>query len=170
MTEVPDFRVAPAPPYVRKGDTVVWVGKPTLRSVVSVLFGIAFSMFFFLVLAVGGFAAEGGLVFSSVVGLFFLLFGVIAIAQVAAIRRTEYVITKTGIYARTGIIGTKIAQTTFDKMMETTNGNADTTQANRRGRLEIWRWRSTAAITRLTLTAPATKNFIAGSRLLIYGR
>ncbi len=60
--------------------------------------------------------------------------------------------------------------TTFHKTLEYRTGIPDQTAANRR--IDMWnsRWRSTAAITRLAFTAPATKKWVTGSRLVIYGR
>jgi hypothetical protein len=61
-------------------------------------------------------------------------------------------------------------QTTAQKAGEYTGGDNDTTIANRRSETQALHWRSTAAITQMTFNAPAAKNFIAGSRLLIFGR
>ena len=61
-------------------------------------------------------------------------------------------------------------QTTANKIAECTHVRVDTTAANKRAELEGLHWRSTAAITRMAVTAPSTKNFVAGSRMIIYGR
>jgi len=50
-----------------------------------------------------------------------------------------------------------------------THARVDTTVANSRAELQGCLWRSTAAITRFSMTALATKKFLAGSRLLIVG-
>lgn len=62
------------------------------------------------------------------------------------------------------------AQTTAQKTAECVYGRADTTNTNNIANAIIMQWRNTAAITRMAITAPATKNLIAGSRMLIFGR
>ena len=60
-------------------------------------------------------------------------------------------------------------QTTFNKMAEATIGNADqTTAATKRAAALAMMWRSTAAVTRLSVTA-GSGNLVAGSRLIILG-
>jgi hypothetical protein len=61
------------------------------------------------------------------------------------------------------------AQTTAQKVGECVMGRADTTGANSIADVQVFNWRSTAAITRIAISAVAN-NFIAGSRMLIYGR
>jgi hypothetical protein len=59
--------------------------------------------------------------------------------------------------------------TTFHKQGEMVAGAPDPTAANNRVRLASLRWKSTAAITRLTVTG-ALGNLVAGSRLTILAR
>jgi hypothetical protein len=61
------------------------------------------------------------------------------------------------------------AQTTFHKTVAMTVNMSEDTAGDNRTRQVAARWRSTSAITRMTVTASAG-NLRAGSRLLIYGR
>jgi hypothetical protein len=62
------------------------------------------------------------------------------------------------------------AQTTAQKAMEFVNSRADTTIANCLVEIQAFNWRSTAAITRIAVNAPASQNFVTGSRMIVYGR
>jgi hypothetical protein len=61
------------------------------------------------------------------------------------------------------------AQTTAHKAGTLHHGWADSTAANNRVQVSTVRYRSTTAVSRLKVSAPAGKNLIAGSRVLIYG-
>lgn len=60
------------------------------------------------------------------------------------------------------------AATVFHKTLGSMNGRAEATAANQQSRNEFWKWRSTAAITRITLVA-GSGNLLAGSSMSIYG-
>jgi hypothetical protein len=60
-------------------------------------------------------------------------------------------------------------QTTFHKVGTVTCAIPDDTAANWRSDIRGFRWKSTAAITRITATA-AADNLLAGSRMVIFGR
>jgi hypothetical protein len=45
----------------------------------------------------------------------------------------------------------------------------DASAANNQAELDTFGWRSTAAISRMSAAAPAGKNLVAGSRLIVYG-
>lgn len=59
-------------------------------------------------------------------------------------------------------------QTIFHKTVEVYNGNSDDTTTNNRVDVRVNRWKSTAAINRITFT-PTGGNFLAGSRVIVYG-
>lgn len=61
-------------------------------------------------------------------------------------------------------------ETTAHKAVEVEFGNPDDTDANKSVQINLARWKDAAAITRLSLTAPAGKNFVAGSHVIVYGR
>lgn len=61
------------------------------------------------------------------------------------------------------------ADTTFHKVGEASVSIPDDTAANNRSEMNSCRWRSTAAITRIAVTANSG-NLIAGSQLLVFGR
>lgn len=110
----------PLPPYVRSGETLVWFGKPTLLSAIGILVGLAFGVGFAF-LAVTGvlLASDVPPLLPSLSLLLLVAFLVLGgVAQVLRLRRTEYVITRTGVYTRTGIIGTTVVQTTYDKITD----------------------------------------------------
>lgn len=119
MTSVPSLQPVPPPSYVRPGEVVLWRGRPTLRSVISLLAGLAFTLFLVLPIEFSGLISGGPL--EAVGGLFFLvvfLLSAIAAVAIARLRRTEYVITRSGVYTRTGLLGTTVVQTTFDKITD----------------------------------------------------
>lgn len=60
-------------------------------------------------------------------------------------------------------------QTTFFKVAEITSFVPDATAANMEADLRAGGWRSTAAITRLSIAANSSANLKAGSRLVVYG-
>lgn len=62
------------------------------------------------------------------------------------------------------------AQTTAFKVVDSTGGQCDTTASRCDSYTLTGTWRNTAAITRVAINAPPAKNFIAGSRMIIYGR
>lgn len=116
MTDPPTFTPAPAaaPPYVREGERVLWMGKPTLGVLVRQILGLFVAFFFFGVFALGA-APErvrAGLLILPLILVF------IIVLSVLRLRRTEYVLTDLGVYTRTGIIGHTVVQTTFDKITD----------------------------------------------------
>lgn len=59
--------------------------------------------------------------------------------------------------------------TTFFKLIMMFAMVADATAGNNQSEVDSFGWRSTAAISRLSVSAPAGKNLVAGSRLAVYG-
>lgn len=62
------------------------------------------------------------------------------------------------------------AATTFFKAGEAVSGTVDSTVANDIVRAREFAYRSAAAITRVAITAAAATTFVAGSRMIVYGR
>lgn len=60
-------------------------------------------------------------------------------------------------------------QTTFNKAMIGVGGMADATAANNLAQIRSYRWLSTAAITRIAISASGGGNPLAGSRMTVYG-
>lgn len=113
------FRADAAPSYVRSGETLVWFGKPTLRSLASLFVGLSFTLLFVLPAAFASTATRAGTIVPLIMaGVILVLLALTFVFAVLRLRRTEYVITRTGIYTRTGIIGTSVVQTTFDKITD----------------------------------------------------
>lgn len=122
MNDVPTFAsVSPAlrsPDYVRQGEQVVWMGKPTLALLASHTLGLL-STFIFLLFVVAGFATRAqNIGFGLILVAVLALFGLLIVLQGLRIRRTQYVVTRQGIYTRTGIVGQTVMQTTFDKITD----------------------------------------------------
>jgi membrane protein YdbS with pleckstrin-like domain/DNA-directed RNA polymerase subunit RPC12/RpoP len=118
MNDASTFQTITAPPYVRGGERVLWIGKPTLRVIASNVFGFGMFILFGIVFTAGS-AARGaafagrlfdGLLFAIVI----LLVGIHALR----LRKTEFVITDQGLYTRTGLIGQSVSQTTHDKITD----------------------------------------------------
>lgn len=108
----------PAPDYVRAGEEVVWLGRPTLALLVSQGLGLTTS-FVFLGLFFTSFAARAGNTGMGMVGVaVVILFIVLLILQAMRIQRTQYVVTRQSIYTRIGIVGQTVVQTTFDKITD----------------------------------------------------
>lgn len=61
------------------------------------------------------------------------------------------------------------AGTTFHKIVESLSGTSPQSSTGREIDFVVEVWRSTAAINRIKAASPAN-NFVAGSRLLVYGR
>jgi hypothetical protein len=78
--------------------------------------------------------------------------------------------TDSGVFSIYRISVPFYAETTAHKVCEITDGSADSLAADRRANVQVGRWRSTAAITRVTFTAPGGQNFAAGSHMICYGR
>ena len=107
-----------APDYVRTGEEVVWLGRPSMALLVSQALGLTTS-FIFLGIFLTGFAARGGNLGAGLVAFAVItLFVVLLILQAMRIKRTQYVVTRQSIYTRTGIIGQTVIQTTFDKITD----------------------------------------------------
>lgn len=122
MNDVPTFAAnappLPAPDFVRKGEEVVWLGRPTLALLVSNIFGLLVT-FVFVSFFAAGFAGNladlgAGLLAFGII----LLFIVIVVLQAMRIKRTKYVVTRQSIYTRTGVVGQTVIQTTFDKITD----------------------------------------------------
>jgi membrane protein YdbS with pleckstrin-like domain len=122
MNDVPTFapsgKALNAPDYVRKGEDVVWLGRPTMALLVSNILGLSTTFIFFGFFLIGltdrlGPLGMGGIA----LGVLFLLALFITL-QVLRIQRTQYVVTRQSIYTRTGIIGQTVIQTTFDKITD----------------------------------------------------
>jgi len=75
-----------------------------------------------------------------------------------------------GVFSYLNITLPFYAQTTAFKTGALQHIRVDTTVANSRAELQGLLWRSTAAITRLSISAPAANLLLAGSRMLIFGR
>jgi hypothetical protein len=78
--------------------------------------------------------------------------------------------TDTGVFSIYRVTVPFYTETTAHKVCEITDGSADSVAADRRVNVQVGRWRSTAAITRVTFTAPGGQNFAAGSHMICYGR
>lgn len=74
-----------------------------------------------------------------------------------------------GVFSVIQIVFPAYTQTVAQKTGLMTHTRVDTTAANRRAEVQGLHWRSTAAITRFSMTALATKLLLTGSRLLIVG-
>jgi hypothetical protein len=61
------------------------------------------------------------------------------------------------------------ANTVGHKVLMTPGGFADATTGNSQAAINAGRWRSTAAVNRITLTANASSNFVAGTQFTVYG-
>jgi membrane protein YdbS with pleckstrin-like domain len=120
MSDIPTFRSATplqAPAYVRRGEDVIWIGRPTLALLVSQSLGLLTS-FFFLGFFLVGFANNAGRSFTLLPVAAVALFVVLLVLQALRIQRTQYVVTRQSIYTRTGIIGQTVIQTTYDKITD----------------------------------------------------
>lgn len=106
------------PSYLRPGERVLWFGKPTLRSVISLMAGLAATILFFLLTGSASLLTGQAPAVLALLPLFLLGLGTVAVLAVVRLRRTEYVITQGAVYTRTGIIGTRVAQTTYDKITD----------------------------------------------------
>lgn len=74
-----------------------------------------------------------------------------------------------GIFSVLHLVIPGYTQTVAQKTGILTHTRVDPTAANRRMEVQGMHWRSTAAITRFSMTALATKLLLTGSRLLIVG-
>jgi len=122
MNDVPTFATnappLPAPDFVRKGEQVVWLGRPTLALLVSNILGLL-TTFIFVGFFFAGFAGRLESVGLGLIGLaIVVLFTVIVVLQAMRIKRTKYVVTRQSIYTRTGVVGQTVIQTTFDKITD----------------------------------------------------
>lgn len=107
-----------APDYVRKGEEVVWLGRPVLALLVSQGFGL-FTSFIFLGIFLASFAGRSENVGMGLIGIgVVILFVILVVLQAIRIQRTQYVVTRQSIYTRTGIVGQTVMQTTFDKITD----------------------------------------------------
>jgi hypothetical protein len=94
----------------------------------------------------------------------------------AVLAQSSWLMTCTGASCAANVFGVSRTSIPFytatvaHKTGENVHGNADTTAANSAVSAYMLTWRNTAAITRMSFTAPSTKNFIVGSRVIIYGR
>jgi hypothetical protein len=99
----------------------------------------------------------------------------VTLTAAASLAQTSWVLVAPGANQHAGAAGVirmtlpGYAQTTFHKTAEATIALPDDTAANNYADFVSLRWRSTAAITQLTVAA-GSGNLLAGSRLLIYGR
>jgi hypothetical protein len=75
-----------------------------------------------------------------------------------------------GVFHSIDIVIPFYTETVAHKLARMVHGHHDTTAANCSVETRIMRWADTSAITRIAFTAPSTKNFIAGSHVIVYGR
>ncbi|HVL48120.1 MAG TPA: PH domain-containing protein [Candidatus Thermoplasmatota archaeon] len=121
---LPPLTSAPAgarPDYVQQGDRVLWSGKPTLRVAAEgaiapfLLFAAwAFSM----VASTGGNFGPPPILFVAVPVIAVVVVGV----RLLALKRMEFVVTDRRVYVRHGIVGTVVAQLTYDKITDIVYG------------------------------------------------
>lgn len=74
-----------------------------------------------------------------------------------------------GVFTSVYVVIPAYSLSTVQKVGSMSSGHVDTTAANCYSRHTSFNWRSTAAITQLAFTAAAAKNYIAGSKITIYG-
>lgn len=95
-------------------------------------------------------------------------------AATATAATTSWVLEVSGANAQTGAVGVarmaipSYTQTTFHKVATITLATLEDTVGSQRAGAIGGRWRNTAAVTRMSITA-GSGNLLAGSRLLIYG-
>lgn len=121
--DVPTFEPVPdAPPqwshphFVDDDERILWIGKPLLRSAVSQATGLL--VFVLFLLLIPGFAPQGGIGSTFLVGLV-AFFGLFAVGMpMWALSRMVFVITDQAAYTRSGIFGEKVNQTSYEKITD----------------------------------------------------
>ncbi|MBI2077138.1 MAG: PH domain-containing protein [Euryarchaeota archaeon] len=119
MTEVPTFvpDSAAVPEYVRKGERLLWRGRPTLAVLVRQTFGLIVGFLFFSLFSLGA-ASDAGAPVLAILPLFVVIAAILVGLNVMRLRRTQYILTDQGVYTRTGLIGQTVIQTTFEKITD----------------------------------------------------
>lgn len=108
----------PAPAYVRSGERIVWFGRPTLRALASQAIGSLVMVLILGSILINQMDGAAALYGPAIGVLLLIVYATLMGFQALRLRRMEYVLTDQGVYTRSGLIGSAVAQTTFDKITD----------------------------------------------------